>query len=70
MGESEENLRKAIQMAEALSPTILWMDEIEKLFLELGGGSGGDGGVGTRIFGSFITWLQEKNGAGICYCYS
>ncbi len=60
VGESEENLRKAINMAEALSPTILWMDEIEKAFSGVGGGSGGDGGVGTRIFGSFITWLQEK----------
>lgn len=59
VGESEENLRKAIKMAEALSPTILWMDEIEKAFAGAGG-SGGDGGVGTRIFGSFITWLQEK----------
>lgn len=60
VGESEENLRRAIRMAEALSPTILWMDEIEKAFAGVGGGSGGDGGVGTRIFGSFITWLQEK----------
>lgn len=60
VGESEENLRRAISMAEALSPTILWMDEIEKAFAGVGGGSGGDGGVGTRIFGSFITWLQEK----------
>ena len=59
VGESEENLRKAIRMAEALAPTILWLDEIEKAFAGVGGG-GGDGGVGTRIFGSFITWLQEK----------
>lgn len=59
VGESEENLRRAIRMAEALSPTILWLDEIEKAFAGVGGDSG-DGGVGTRIFGSFITWLQEK----------
>ncbi len=60
VGESEENIRRAIRMAEALSPTILWLDEIEKAFAGVTGGSGGDGGVGARIFGSFITWLQEK----------
>lgn len=60
VGESEENLRKAIKMGEALSPVVLWLDEIEKAFSGVGGGSGGDGGVGTRIFGTFITWLQEK----------
>ncbi|HOY66412.1 MAG TPA: AAA family ATPase [Candidatus Ozemobacteraceae bacterium] len=59
VGESEENLRRAIRMAEALSPTILWLDEIEKAFAGVSGGSG-DGGVSSRIFGSFITWLQEK----------
>ncbi|MFZ2960248.1 MAG: AAA family ATPase [Candidatus Ozemobacteraceae bacterium] len=59
VGESEENLRRAIRMAESLSPTILWLDEIEKAFAGVGG-DGGDGGVGTRIFGTFITWLQEK----------
>jgi len=59
VGESEENLRKALRVAEALSPTILWMDEIEKAFAGVGGG-GGDAGLSTRIFGSFITWLQEK----------
>jgi len=60
VGESEENLRRAIRMAEALSPTILWLDEIEKAFAGVSSGSGGDGGVSSRIFGSFITWLQEK----------
>jgi SpoVK/Ycf46/Vps4 family AAA+-type ATPase len=60
VGESEENLRKAVKMSEALSPTILWLDEIEKAFAGVSGGSGGDGGVSSRIFGSFITWLQEK----------
>ncbi len=60
VGESESNLRKALKVAEALAPTILWIDEIEKGFAGVGGGSGGDSGVGTRIFGSFITWMQEK----------
>jgi len=60
VGESEENLRKALRVAEALSPTILWLDEIEKAFAGVGGGSSADSGLSTRIFGSFITWLQEK----------
>ncbi|HBC74713.1 MAG TPA: ATPase [Candidatus Wallbacteria bacterium] len=60
VGESEENLRKALRVAEALSPTILWLDEVEKAFAGAGSGSSGDSGLSTRIFGSFITWLQEK----------
>ena len=60
IGESEGNLRKALMVAEALAPTILWIDEIEKGFAGASGGSGGDSGVGARIFGSFITWMQEK----------
>lgn len=58
IGSSEENMRKAIQTAEAVAPCILWIDEIEKGF----GGSGGerDGGTATRVFGSFLTWMQEK----------
>ena len=55
VGESEANLRKAIQVAEAASPCILWIDEIEKAFA---GASGGE--VMTRMFGYFLTWMQEK----------
>ena len=58
IGSSEENMRKAIQTAEAVAPSILWIDEIEKGF----GGSGGerDGGTATRVFGTFLTWMSEK----------
>lgn len=57
-GESEHNLRRALEAAEAIAPCILWIDEIEKAF---GGGQGdSDGGTSRRIFGSFLTWLQEK----------
>lgn len=61
LGESEANLRKAINLAEAISPCILWVDELEKAFA----GIGTDGGheVTTRLFGSFLTWMQEKKGA-------
>ncbi len=60
IGESEKNFRKAILSAEAMSPAILWIDEIEKMLSMSGGSDGGEGGVSQRIFGSFLTWLQEK----------
>ena len=56
LGSSEENMRKAIKIAETTSPSILWIDEIEKGF----SGSGGDGGTSNRVFGTFLTWMQEK----------
>lgn len=59
VGESEDNFRKAINVAEAVSPCILWVDEIEKAFAGIGE-SGGGGEVTTRLFGNFLTWLQEK----------
>lgn len=59
VGESEENFRRAIKIAEAVSPCILWIDEIEKAFAGIGE-TGGGGEVTTRLFGNFLTWLQEK----------
>lgn len=59
VGESEENMRKALKLAEAISPCVLWIDEIEKAFAGVGGdGSGNE--VTTRLFGQFLTWMQEK----------
>lgn len=60
VGESEGNLRKAIALAEAISPCVLWIDELEKAFAGIGGGSGGAAEVTTRLFGNFLTWMQEK----------
>jgi ATP-dependent 26S proteasome regulatory subunit len=59
VGESEENLRKAIALAEAISPCVLWVDELEKAFAGIGG-TGGGAEVTTRLFGNFLTWMQEK----------
>lgn len=57
-GESERNLRRAIQLAEAMAPVVLWIDELEKAF---GGvGESGDSGVSQRMFGTFLTWLSDK----------
>ena len=58
IGESEKNFRTAISLAESMAPVVLWIDEIEKAMAT--GGGEGDGGVGRRMFGSFLTWLQEK----------
>lgn len=60
VGESEANLRRAIRIAEESAPCILWIDELEKAFSGINNGSSGSGEVMTRMFGSFLTWLQEK----------
>lgn len=59
LGESEANLRKAIALAEAISPCVLWVDELEKAFAGISGNNGHE--VSTRLFGSFLTWMQEKS---------
>lgn len=60
VGESEGNLRNAIALAEAISPCVLWIDELEKAFAGIGG-DGGGAEVTTRLFGNFLTWMQEKD---------
>ena len=59
IGESEKNFRQAIAVAESLAPAVLWIDEIEKA-IGAGGEGDADGGLSQRIFGAFLTWLQEK----------
>lgn len=59
VGESEGNLRRAISLAEAISPCVLWIDELEKAFAGIGS-DGGGAEVTTRLFGNFLTWMQEK----------
>ena len=63
VGQSEENMRKAIKTAEAVAPCILWLDELEKGFSGSQSSGQTDGGTGARVFASFITWLQEKTSA-------
>lgn len=57
VGESEANFKKSLSIAEAISPCILWIDEIEKAFVGVGGDSSNE--VTTRLFGQFLTWIQE-----------
>jgi SpoVK/Ycf46/Vps4 family AAA+-type ATPase len=58
VGESESRTRQMINLAEALAPCVLWIDEIDKAFA--GAEGKGDGGTTGRVFGTFITWLAEK----------
>ena len=61
VGESERNMRTAIQTAEAVGNCVLWIDEMEKAFAGMGGSGSTDGGTSQRVFGNFITWMQEKS---------
>lgn len=65
-GESEHNMIAALQTAERMAPCVLWVDEIEKAFGA--SGNGGDDGVGQRLFGKFLTWMQEKDSA--CFVFA
>lgn len=63
VGSSEENTRKAMQVCESVAPCILWVDEIEKAFSGVQSSNFSDAGTMARVFGYFITWLQEKKSA-------
>lgn len=60
VGESESRVRQMIGLAEAMAPCVLWIDEIDKAFGNLASGIDGDSGTSRRVFGSLITWMQEK----------
>jgi ATP-dependent 26S proteasome regulatory subunit len=59
VGQSEENMRRALKMAEAVTPCVMWIDEIEKGLAGSRGGAG-DSGVTQRVFGSLLTWMEEN----------
>ena len=60
VGQSESNLRAVIQTAEAIAPAVLWCDELDKAFAGSKSSGVSDGGTSARVFGSFISWMQEK----------
>ena len=60
VGQSEQNMRSAIGTIEAIGNCVVWIDEMEKAFAGAGGSGNSDSGVTQRIFGNFITWMQEK----------
>ena len=60
VGSSEENVRRAIAVAESEAPTVLWVDEIDEAVAGAQGSGVSDGGTTARVFGTFLTWLSEK----------
>jgi AAA+ superfamily predicted ATPase len=61
IGESERRLRDTLQQAELMAPIVLWIDEIEKAFASAASRSV-DGGLSQRMFGTLLTWMQERSG--------
>lgn len=59
VGDSEKNFKRALHTAERMAPVVLWIDELEKAFAA---GGSEDGGVSRRVFGGFLSWLQERRG--------
>ncbi|MEN9206573.1 MAG: AAA family ATPase [Gloeomargarita sp. GMQP_bins_14] len=60
VGRSEANLRSALKTAESIAPVILFIDELDKAFAGSAGSADSDGGTSSRIFGTFLTWMQDK----------
>jgi len=60
VGESEQNIRNALNITKALAPCVLWIDEIEKGLAGIKSSDQTDSGVSARVFGTFLTWMQEK----------
>lgn len=68
VGSSEENVRRAISVAESIAPAVLWVDEIDKAFVGSQSSGATDGGTTARVFGTFLTWLSEKSGPVFVVC--
>ncbi|HEB65953.1 MAG TPA: AAA family ATPase [Chloroflexi bacterium] len=60
VGSSEQNMRNALRLAESVAPCILWLDELDKGLSGLASSHLSDAGTSARVFGSFLTWMQEK----------
>ena len=67
VGKSEEHMAAALRMVDAMAPCVLWIDEIEKAFSGVSSGRS-DGGVMRRMFGKFLTWMQEKT--SFCFVFA
>lgn len=67
VGESENNARNALRTIEALAPCVAWFDEVEKAFSGMGGGGRGDSGTSDRVFGTILTWMQERKAPVFLY---
>jgi ATPase family associated with various cellular activities (AAA) len=62
MGESEKRLHRALELAEKMSPLVLWIDEIEKAFASAGSSGDADAGLSQRLLATLLTWMQDRKG--------
>ena len=62
VGESEKQLKKALDLAQKLSPVVLWIDEIEKAFASAGSSGDADAGLSQRLLATLLTWMQDREG--------
>jgi ATP-dependent 26S proteasome regulatory subunit len=62
VGESEKKLHKALELAQKMSPLVLWIDEIEKAFASAGASGDADAGLSQRILATLLTWMQDREG--------
>jgi SpoVK/Ycf46/Vps4 family AAA+-type ATPase len=60
VGESEANMRRALEAAESIAPCVLWVDEIEKGLSGMTSATSGDSGTSQRVFGTLVSWMQER----------
>jgi hypothetical protein len=70
VGQTEQNIRQALRIADAMSPCIVMLDEVEKALAGVSSGGSGDSGVGARLFGTFLTWLSDKTSDTYVVCTS
>lgn len=61
IGNSEQAMRGALKVIDEMAPVVVFMDEIDKGFAGMAGGSGSDNGTSSRVFGTFLTWMQERD---------
>ncbi|MCM2371878.1 AAA family ATPase [Aporhodopirellula aestuarii] len=68
VGQSEERTRQALAIVDAMAPCVLMIDEVEKAFAGAAGGGANDSGVSSRMFGSFLTWLNDHQSDVFVVC--
>ncbi len=69
VGQSEANVRRALAMVDAMAPCVVMVDEVEKALAGTGGGAG-DSGVGARLLGTLLTWLNDHDSDAFVVCTS
>lgn len=68
LGQSQANMRQMLQITDAMSPDILFIDEIEKALAGVSGGSQGDHGTSAQMFGTFLTWMNDHETDAFVIC--